>query len=288
MSTVRTPAAQLPADSATLDRLATGLKFTEGPVWFDDHAGGFLVFSDIPGNELKRWSAKDGLSTFRAPSFNANGNTRDREGRLVTCEHGSRRVTRTETNGTVLTLAGRFDGKRLNSPNDAVVKSDGSVWFTDPPYGLKDKSQRELDGNYVFRLSPDGTQLTIVASDFDMPNGLCFSPDESRLYIADSGTPHHIRVFDVMPDASLANGRVFCVIAPGAPDGIRCDRAGNVWSTAGDGVHVFASDGTLVGKIPVPETPANICFGGKDGATLFITARTSLYAIDVRARAAAK
>jgi len=188
----------------------------------------------------------------------------------------------------VLTLAERFGGKRLNSPNDAVVKSDGSVWFTDPPYGLKDKSQRELDGNYVFRLSPDGTQLTIVARDFDMPNGLCFSLDESRLYIADSGKPHHIRVFDVMPDASLANGRVFCVIAPGAPDGIRCDRAGNVWSTAGDGVHVFASDGTLVGKIPVPETPANICFGGTDGATLFITARTSLYAIDVRARAAAK
>lgn len=270
-------------ENAVLRKLATGMQFVEGPVWFDDTAGGFLVFSDIPGNALKRWRAQDGVTTFRAPSYNANGNTRDRAGRLITCEHGSRRVTCTEKDGTVRVLAERFEGKRLNSPNDAVVKSDGSLWFTDPPYGLANKSLKELDKNYVFRRAPDGIALTVVARDFDMPNGLCFSPDESKLYIADSGAPHHIRVFDVHPDGSLANGRVFCVIAPGVPDGIRCDRAGNLWSTAGDGVHVFAPNGALIGKIPVPETPANLCFGGRAGTTLFITARTSLYALEVTA-----
>ena len=286
MNSCNTPLRALVSADAKLEKLATGMQFLEGPVWFDDEAGGYLLFSDIPGNELRRWNADGKLTVFRAPSHNANGNTRDRAGRLITCEHGSRRVTRTERDGTITVLAERYKGKRLNSPNDAVVKSDGSIWFTDPPYGLEDRKFKELDKHYVFRLSPDGKQLTPVAADFDMPNGLCFSPDETKLYIADSGKPHHIRVFDVQPAGTLAGGAVFCVIAPGGPDGIRCDAAGNIWSSAGDGVHIFAADGALIGTIPVPETPANLCFGGRDGRTLFIAARTSLYAIKVSATGA--
>ena len=270
---------------AKLQKLAGDMKFTEGPVWIG-RDGGDLVFSDIPADELMRWSMSEGLRTFRKPSHQANGNTLDRQGRLVTCEHHARRVTRTEADGTVTVLVDSFEGKKFNSPNDAVVRSDGTIWFTDPPYGLPPGASRELEKNYVFRFDPTTKRIDIVADDFDMPNGLCFSPDERTLYVADSGKPHHIRAFDVTSDGRLQNARIFCTIDAGAPDGIRCDDQGNVWSSAGDGVHVFAPDGTLLGKIPVPETPANLCFGGADGRILFITARTSLYSIRVNARGA--
>ncbi|MBN1671284.1 MAG: SMP-30/gluconolactonase/LRE family protein [Kiritimatiellae bacterium] len=262
---------------ATLRKLADGMQFVEGPVWVA-RAGGFLLFSDIPADEIKKWTTEDGLATFRKPSRQANGNILDLQGRLLTCEHLSRSVTRTEENGTVTTLADRFQGNRLNSPNDIAVKSDATIWFTDPPYGLKNRG-KELAGNYVFRLDPFDETLRVAADDFDRPNGLCFSPDEKRLYIADSGKPRHIRLFDVGHGGVLGNGRVFCTIETGAPDGIRCDSDGRVFSSAGDGIHIYAPDGKLIGKIRVPETPANLCFGGATGSTLFITARRSLYAI---------
>ena len=266
-------------EGAKVERLATGMQFTEGPVWMP-HDGGYLIFSDIPADELKRWSRQDGLTTFRKPSRNTNGNNKDHLGRLISCEHGSRTVTLTEREGDVRTLASSYNGKKLNSPNDLVQHRDGSIWFTDPFYGIK-RDQREQPGQFVYRLDPKG-ELTAVVEDFDMPNGLCFSPDEKKLYVADSGKPRHIRVFDVSEDGKrLANGKVFCTIDKGAPDGIRCDAEGRVWSSAGDGVHVFAPDGRLIGKILLPETAANLCFGGADGRTLFVTAQKSLYAIPV-------
>lgn len=273
------------APGAKLEKLAGGMKFTEGPVWLAQQ-GGFLVFSDIPANELKRWSASDGLTTFRQPSQHANGNSVDRTGRLVTCEHSGRRVSVQEKDGTVRTLVDRFDGRRFNSPNDPVVKSDGTVWFTDPTYGLPKGESKEQDGNYVFRFDPQTKTTTVVAREFDMPNGLCFSPDEKKLYVADSGKPRHLRVFDVQPDGTLRGGAVFGQIDTGVPDGIRCDAEGRIYSSAGDGIHIFTPDGKLIGKILVPETPANLCFGGADGQTLFITARTSLYSIPLLARGA--
>ena len=285
---VLAPAGPLPqhvSPDAKLEKLATGMKFIEGPIWTNED-GGFLVFSDIPANELKRWDAKNGLTTFRADSRNTNGNTRDREGRLISCEHSARRVTRTEKDGSITVLADRFDGKRFNSPNDPVVKSDGSIWFTDPTYGTPKGEAKEIDGRYVYRLDPETKQVTKVAEGFDQPNGLCFSPDEKRLFVADSGKPHNLRAFDVKDDGTLSAGNVFCVIDAGIPDGIRCDEHGNVWSSAGDGVHVFAPDGKLLGKVPVPEGPANLCFGGEDGKTLFITAKTSLYSIKTTVRGA--
>jgi len=289
------------APDAKIEKLVTGMKFTEGPVWLAND-GGYLVFSDIPANELKKWSVKGGLTTFRQPSQNANGNTVDREGRLITCEHSGRRVsillpTARETtkdgkhplglNRTLLeTLVDRHDGKKLNSPNDVVVKSDGTVWFTDPTYGLPRGETKEQEGNFVYRLDPKTKTTAIVAKDFEMPNGLCFSPDEKKLYVADSGKPHHIRVFDVQPDRMLKGGDVFCQIDRGVPDGIRCDEFGRIHSSASDGVQVFAPDGTLIGNLLVPESPANLCFGGEDGKTLFITARTSLYSIQLLTKGA--
>lgn len=277
------------AADAKVQRLATGMNFVEGPQWFPGD-GGYLVFSDIPANELKKWTAAGGLTTFRAPSQNSNGNTMDGAGRLVSAEHSGRRVSVTERDGAVKAVVDRFNGKKFNSPNDVVVKSDGTVWFTDPDYGLpanpqtKQKEGKEQEGNFVFRFDPKGGKITAVARDFDKPNGLAFSPDEKRLYIADSGAPKHIRVFDVKTDGALASGSVFCKIDKGGPDGIRCDTAGRVWSSAGDGVHIFAADGNLIGKILVPETPANLAFGGKDLRTLFITARKSLYSVPVLAK----
>ena len=280
-------AALVPSD-AKLEKLAGNLQFIEGPAWFkgSEGQGGYLVFSDIPANELKKWTRLRGVETFRADSHNANGNTIDREGRLVTCEHSGRRVSVTERDGTVRTVVDQFEGKKFNSPNDVVVKSDGTIWFTDPPYGVPKDQKREVDKQLVFRFDPKSESLRVVADDFDRPNGLCFSPDEKILYIADSGKPGHIRAFDVSGDGALANGRVFCKTDNGHPDGIRCDAAGNVWSSAGDGVHIFAPDGALLGKILVPETPANLCFGGEDGKTLFITARTRLYSIRTNSPAA--
>lgn len=276
----------VPAD-ANVEKLASGMKFTEGPVWTSEE-GGYLVFSDIPSNELKRWDANSGLSTFRADSNHTNGNTRDRAGRLISCEHSARRVTRTEKDGAITVLAEKFDGKRFNSPNDAVVKSDGSIWFTDPTYGTPKGEAKEIDGRYVYRLDPETKQVTKVADGFDQPNGLAFSPDEKRLYIADSGKPRHIRAFDVKDDGTLGGGEPLCVIDEGVPDGIRCDEQGNIWSSAGDGIQIFAPDGTRIGRIPVPESPANLCFGGEDGKTLFITARSSLYSIKTNVRGASR
>jgi len=268
---------------ARLEKLATGMKFCEGPVWVTRKNGGFLVFSDIPSDELKKWSERGGLTTFRKPSFNANGNTVNRQNRVVTCEHSGRRVSVLEINGELKTLVDRFDGKKFNSPNDVAVKSDGTVWFTDPDYG---RNPREYEGCFVFRFDPKTKTLAVVAKDFDKPNGICFSPDEKKLYVADSGKPRHIRVFDVQKDGTVSGGTVFCQIDKGVPDGIRCDAKGRVWSSAGDGVHIFAEDGKLIGKILVPETPANLCFGGKEGKTLFITARASLYSIPLKVKGA--
>jgi len=270
----------IPAD-AQIEKLASNLMFTEGPVWVPAD-GGYLVFSDIPADELKKWTRAGGVTTFRKPSQNANGNTLDRQGRLVTAEHTGRRVSLTEKDGTVKTLVDAFDGKKLNSPNDVVVKSDGAIWFTDPPYGLRNRADKEQAGQYVFRFDPKMKAITAVAKDFDMPNGLCFSPDETKLYIADSGKPRHIRVFDVQPDGTLSGGKVFCAIDQGGPDGIRCDADGRIWSSSGSGVQVFAPDGSLIVKINLPESGANLCFGEADGRTLFVTARKSLYAVPTR------
>lgn len=265
---------------AAVKRLTTDLQFIEGPVWMPQ---GFLVFSDIPANELKRWDGR-ALGTFRKPSNHTNGNTLDREGRLISAEHDGR-VTRTEANGKVTNLVESFEGKRLNSPNDAVVKRDGSIWFTDPDYGLAGRAKEQI-GNYVYRFDPATRNITAVVKDFDKPNGLCFSPDESKLYVADSGKPHHIRVFDVQPNGTLANGRIFVVIDKGGPDGIRADEAGRIWSSSGDGAQVFSPEGQLLVRILLPEAAANLTFGGKNGRTLFLTARKSLYAVETRTKAA--
>jgi gluconolactonase len=229
------------------------------------------------------------VSAFRQPSNFANGQTRDRQGRLVTCEHGGRRVTRTEYDGKVTVLADRFEGKPLNSPNDVVVKSDGSIWFTDPTYGILSdyegyRADPEQDARNVFRIDPETGAIDCVAGDFRQPNGLAFSPDESLLYVADSAASHDpslprvIRVFDV-EGARLTNSRIFCEIDSGIPDGIRTDVFGNLWSSAADGVHCFAPDGTLIGKVLVPETVANLCFGGPKRNHLFIAATTSIYRV---------
>jgi len=259
-----------------LAELASGMQFTEGPVWVQ--AEGRLIFSDIPADEMKAWSPA-GVTTFRKPSGHANGNTLDRRGRLLTCEHGNRRLSRTEPDGSVIALAETFNGNRLNSPNDVVVKSDGSIWFTDPPYGIEPE-QIEQPHNYLFRLDADG-RLTPAADDFDRPNGLCFSPDETRLYVADSSARHHIRVFDVDEDNILHGSNVLATIDPGVPDGMRVDMAGRIFTTAGDGIWVISPHGILLGKILLPQTPANCAFGGPGRRTLYVTARQSVYAIEL-------
>jgi gluconolactonase len=271
-----------PSD-ARVERLATGLKFTEGPVWIAAGNSGMLVFSDIPANQLKSWDPRNGLRVFRDPSNNANGNTLDAEGRLVTAEHGARRISRTEAAGNAVAVVESFEGKKLNSPNDVVVKADGTIWFTDPDYGLAGRP-KEQEGNNVYRFDPKSKHLTAVARDFDKPNGLCFSPDESRLYVADSGKPRHIRVFAVGAGGTLGSGSVFAAIDKGGPDGIRCDESGRVWSSSGDGAQVFSPEGKLIARILLPEAAANLAFGGKDGKTLYLTARTSLYAVPTLVR----
>ena len=280
---------------ATVERLAEGCRWAEGPVWFGD--GRFLVWSDIPNDRMLKWDEGTGaVSHFRKPANYANGNTRDRQGRLITCEHDSRRVTRTEYDGSISVLIDRFDGKRLNSPNDVVVKSDGSIWFTDPPFGIRSNYEghidtEELPGN-VYRLAPDSLRPTVVAEGINCPNGLCFSPDESLLYIVESrSVPRCIRVFDVAGE-TIRNGRIFVDAGPqGTPDGIRCDIEGNVWagwgmSEALDGVRVFAPDGAPIGHIALPERCANICFGGAKRNRLFMAASHSLYALYVATQGA--
>lgn len=287
--------------SAAVERLYTGARWAEGPVWFGD--GRYLLFSDIPNNRMLRWLEDTGeVSVFRSPSNYANGNYRDHEGRLLTCEHDSRRVTRTEHDGSITVLLDQFQGKKLNAPNDIVTHSDGAIWFTDPGYGIMSnyeghRAQFELPAN-VYRLDPKTREVTVVASDMDKPNGLCFSPDEKKLYIVDSGEPKHpgaarpIRVYDVEDGMRLKNGRQFVDMSPGTSDGIRCDRDGNVWSAAGwagqdfNGVHVFAPDGTRIGKILLPETCANLCFGSEKKNRLFMAASQSLYSVYVDAQGA--
>ncbi len=271
--------------NAPVKRLATGFDWVEGPVWFGD--AGCLLFSDIPNDKILRWTPETGISTFRASSNYANGHTRDRQGRLISCEHGLRRVTRTELDGRITVLADAYRGKRLNSPNDVVVKSDGSIWFSDPHYGIMThyegfQSEQENDC-VVYRIDPDSGDLTAVVTDMNCPNGLAFSPDESLLYVADTGRmfqtdPQHIRVYPV-ESAGTGTGRHFHTIEPGCADGFRVDTDGNLWSSAADGIHCIAPDGHLMGKILVPELVSNLCFGGRAKHEIYITATTSLYRV---------
>jgi len=272
--------------NAPVMQLATGFSWTEGPVWFGD--ANCLLFSDIPNNRIMRWTPGLGASVYREPSNYANGHTRDREGRLVTCEHGGRRVTRTELDGSITVIADSYQGKRLNSPNDVIVKSDGTIWFSDPHYGIMTnyegyKSEQELPCN-VYRVDPADGSIEAVLTDFNCPNGLAFSPDESKLYVADTGRmygndPQHIRVFDVDADGKLSGGSIFHSINPGMADGFRLDSGGNVWSSAADGVHCISPSGDLLGKILVPEVVSNVCFGGRAKQQLFMTATTSVYSV---------
>jgi gluconolactonase len=260
------------------ERVAGGFEFTEGPVWMP---AGFLVFSDIPASRQYRWSAEGGVAVFREPSGNSNGLALDGQGRLIACEHGNRRVSRSAADGSLEALAERYEGRRLNSPNDVVVKSDGTIYFTDPPYGITPE-QREQPCNGVYRITPAGI-LELVLDDFERPNGLAFSPDESLLYIGDSPR-RHVRVFDVRPDGTLTGGRVFADMdhpQPGSPDGMKVDVEGHLYVTGATGVWVFEPDGTHLGVIVTPERPANCAWGDADRRTLYITARTSLYRVRV-------
>ncbi len=276
--------------NARIETLCTGLRWGEGPVYFAD--GDFLLFVDIPNNRILRWVEGAPVTTYRFPSNNANGNTRDRQGRLVTCESGGRRVTRTEYDGSITVLVDNFEGKRLNSPNDIVVKSDDTIWFSDPDYGILsdftgNKAKSEIGKNNVFRFDPKLNKLTVATGDMDKPNGLAFSPDEKILYIADSGIshrpdgPHHILAFDVVDGRRLTNQRVFAVVNPGVADGFRVDTEGNIWTSAADGVHCYAPDGELIGKIHFPEVVTNLTFGGPKRNRLFATAASSVYSVFV-------
>lgn len=279
--------------NAKVETLFTGTRWGEGPVWFGD--GQFLVWSDIPNNRQLRWIEGAGVTIFRSPSNFSNGNTRDREGRLVSCEHGTRRLTRTEHDGRITVLADSWKGKRLNSPNDVVVKSDGTIWFTDPPYGILSdyeggRAESELGRSHVFRLDPRTGALEVAAADFDKPNGLAFSPDESLLYVSDTGLSHdpkgahHIRVFPVKDNLSLGPGKVFAEVSPGVSDGFRVDEHGDIWTSAEDGVHCISPGGELLGKIRLPEIISNVTFGGLKKNRLFATGETSLYAVYVNCR----
>ncbi len=279
MSDRTTKLAAIVPNNSRIERLATGFQFTEGPVWNPED--GVLYFSDIRTNRIHAWSPDAGVAVFREPSGNSNGLTYDQDGRLIICEHSTRRLGCLDRAGGYTVLCDQFQGKRLNSPNDAVVKSDGTIYFTDPPYGIQPDAQ-ELPFQGVFRYDPARHALTLLTDDFDRPNGLAFSPDERVLYVADSSTRRHIRAFTVQADGTLRDGRVFAVIhseEPGNPDGMKIDADGNLYSAAAGGIWVFRADGETVGVIRTPETPANCAWGDEDGRTLYITARTSLYRI---------
>jgi gluconolactonase len=263
------------------EQLGTGFLFTEGPVWHP--TGRFLVFSDMPGDHVRRWSAEDGVTTFRRPSSMANGNTYDRQGRLVTCEHATSRVTRTEPDGRVVPIATHYDGRQLNSPNDLVVRSDGGIYFSDPTFGRMKyygvEREPELGFRGVYRVGPDPRSTELLVDDFGQPNGLCLSLDERRLFVNDTERKH-IRVFDVTPTGGLRNGRVWAETVgdkPGAPDGMKVDAEGNVWCCGPGGLHVFDAGAHLLEVVEVPEYTANFTWGDDDHRSLFVTASTSLY-----------
>jgi len=269
-------------DSAALQVVASGLQFTEGPVWIGSREGrpGYLLFSDIPANTIYRWAPGEELSVWRKPSGNSNGLLLDSQGRLLACEHGGRRVSLSVSKDSAVTLCDHYKGLRLSSPNDIALSSDGSLWFTDPPYGLVNEKP-EQPANYVYRLAPGKSEPSAVVGDFNMPNGIVFSPDKKLLYISDSGKPHHIRKFKVAGD-SLVSAGIFAVISPGGPDGMCIDTRGRLFTSAGDGIQVFSPEGVLIGKILTQEQPTNCCFGGDDWQTLFITARSAVYAIHLK------
>jgi gluconolactonase len=276
---------RLVGEEPVVELIATGFAFTEGPVWRGDH----LLFSDIPSNRIIRYELlEEGpqITTFRYPSGNSNGQTLDGEGRLITCEHSTRRVTRTEADGAITVLASRFETRRLNSPNDVVVRSDGMIYFTDPPYGLTNQTRdKQLPFNGVFMLSPDGTSMTLLLDSLERPNGLAFSPGEKTLYVADSA-PRVINSYPVSSNGTLGKGRVFAKLPAaegemGVPDGLKVDSEGNVYSTGPSGLWIFSADGLLLGRINPPEIPANCAWGDADGKSLYLTARTGLYRLRV-------
>ena len=281
--------------NAPLIELARGFAWLEGPVWFADH--NCLLVSDLPNDRIMRWTEDGGISVFRKPSGFANGHTRDRQGRLIGCSHQHRCVTRTELDGRITVLADRYNGKRLNSPNDVVCRSDGTIWFSDPQYGINTdyeggKQTAELPPA-LYKYDPADSSLRVMADDFAGPNGLAFSPDEQRLYVAESGPQfaanpeRHIRVFNVADNgAKLTRSRVFHTVSPGFSDGFRLDQDGNLWTSAEDGVHCIAPDGTLLGKIKIPFTVSNLTFGGRNRSRLFICASHTLYAIYTNQRGA--
>jgi gluconolactonase len=286
--------ADLILKDAWVERVFTGSIWAEGPVYFRE--GDYVLWSDIPNNRMLRWSAKDGGSVFREPSHFTNGHTRDRQGRLVSCEHGGRRVSRTEQDGSYQVLVDRFEGRRLNSPNDVVVKSDNTIWFTDPSYGIMSDwegfaGDQEYGACNVFRFDPATSTLSVVTSQFAKPNGIAFSPDEKILYVADTAASHDpngqrdIWAFDVAADgAGVANGRRFAVCDAGLFDGFRVDVKGNIWTSAGDGVHVYSPEPgpKKIGSIRIPErSVANVVFGGPSGNMLYVAATTSLYRVEV-------
>jgi len=274
-----------------LKQLATGFDWAEGPVWMGD--ANCLLFSDIPNNRIMRWSPDTGISIYREPVNFTNGHTRDHQGRLISCEHGGRRVSRTEHDGTITVIADNFEGKRFNSPNDVVVKSDGSIWFSDPHYGIMTnyegyKSEPELPCQ-VYRVDPNSGKVTAIVTDMNCPNGLAFSLDETKLYVADTGRmfsddKQHMKVYDIADDNTASNGAIFHTIEPGISDGFRLDSEGNIWTSAGDGVHCINPAGRLLGKILVPEVVSNVCFGGRAKHVLYITATTSIYKISLNAK----
>lgn len=282
---------ELVREDAEAELLASGFIFTEGPVW--DPEGECLLFSDIPGDVIRRWNTGGLVEEFRRPSNNSNGLTLDAEGRLIACEHGTSRVTRTEGDGTLTVIASHYEGKELNSPNDVVVRSDGSIYFTDPPFGRGARygveRHRELEFQGVYRIPSGGGELTLLVDDFEGPNGLCFSPDETLLYINDSHRMH-IRVFDVKPEGTIHNGRVFFVeepseaLGPGGPDGMKVDGRGNVYCTGPGGIWVISPEAEHLGTIRVPEKSANLNWGGADWSTLYITATHSIYRVPMLVR----